>query len=566
MRSRFLFLLTLVSTVVRLQAQQQQSPLVQLDDQYKFADQLTAILDNDTANDNNALTSALGVSMAFSLVYPSMMGNAKNQTRAILGYPHYGSRRDLVWNATQMQLGALYAGTCLQRVGSEENSSCGLAEPTIRISNVIWVDSSASVDPDFAAVVGADNLVSLNFTSPTAGKAVNAWVSNATAGLIPEMVADGPLIPLVMLAVNAIYLKASWYHPFASTRTNQDVFYTTPRKTAIVSNPVNFMHMVEYFPYSHQVLPGFQVVQLPFAVDTLSMVVVMPVYDNNSNHNGNSNNNNSEPFLVTSSTLMPLLPQLQETRVALGMPKFQLDMEYSDNLKTALQSMGLVAPFKGGLCIFKDDCSSSIQTIIQKTFISVDEEGVEAAAVTGIAVAVSLPIDTPVEVILDNPFQFFIVDDVTGLVLFEGRLGNPELVDANTAFTARHADTDFWTSNFGVEATVRVAATPSSSSNTTALPSAGHTTTNTTAHSMAPMETPTQVQGPSSFHSPSMASVPSSPSPPFNKTTVSTSKQTSIVTSTSSAVAGLGSTHSHHGWHPLWLTMAAALFLQHFHP
>ena len=456
------FLLTILPAAL-LRAQPPAS-----EDQFEFADSLTSILheaNSTSGTSDNALTSALGVSMAFSLVYPSMSGNAAIQTQSVFGYPSSAST-ELVWNATQEQLGANYSGKCLQQAfdgGEGDDPSCSLAEPTIRISNVIWVDTASTVNPNYTAVVG-ESLELLNFSSQTAGNTVNAWVNNATEGLIPELVASGPLAPLVLLAVNAIYLKASWYNPFSALNTNQDFFYTSPSKTTALPNPVNFMHMVEYFPYSDQLVSGYQILQLPFAVQSLSMVVVFPVVDSRTSTS------------VSSSTLIPLLPLLSRTRVALGIPKFKLAMEYADTLKAALKKLGVVAPFDGGLCVFAKDCSSAIQTIIQKTFISVDEEGVEAAAVTGIAVGTSFPTDTPVEVLLDHPFQFFIVEDLTGVVVFEGKLGSPELVDSNAPLLAQHSDSDFWTSNnFGLSADPIQVVPTASATNTT-----NSTTSNTT--------------------------------------------------------------------------------------
>ena len=63
---------------------------------------------------------------------------------------------------------------------------------------------------------------------------------------------------------------------------------------------------------------------------------------------------------------------------------------------------------------------------VQKTYIDVDEEGTEAAAVTGLAVltASSLP-PPPIQFIVDRPFLFVLRDEVTGTDLFVGRIAHP---------------------------------------------------------------------------------------------------------------------------------------------
>lgn len=88
-------------------------------------------------------------------------------------------------------------------------------------------------------------------------------------------------------------------------------------------------------------------------------------------------------------------------------------------MKTSLQNLGLVAPFSGGLCVRQNSCDASIDFIIQKTVIDVNEEVVEAAAVTAIGVIESVPLPTAPKLMqLDRPFQFWIVHN--GLPLFEG--------------------------------------------------------------------------------------------------------------------------------------------------
>jgi Serpin (serine protease inhibitor) len=67
-------------------------------------------------------------------------------------------------------------------------------------------------------------------------------------------------------------------------------------------------------------------------------------------------------------------------------------------------------------------------------------------------VARSVPRDTPVEVMADLPFQFFIFDGATETVLFEGRVVDPKPKSTRAELTGKHTDTDFWLANFQVDA------------------------------------------------------------------------------------------------------------------
>ena len=69
------------------------------------------------------------------------------------------------------------------------------------------------------------------------------------------------------------------------------------------------------------------------------------------------------------------------------------------------------------------DGNIAISTVLQKTFIDVNETGTKAAAVTAIGVSCSTatPDEPEVrEVILDRPFVYFIIDNMTLTPLFAG--------------------------------------------------------------------------------------------------------------------------------------------------
>ena len=156
---------------------------------------------------------------------------------------------------------------------------------------------------------------------------------------------------------------------------------------------------------------------------------------------------------VASDQVVAALPQLDTTRVAIALPKYKFESEYSSSLMNSLMAVGLVAPFQGGLCVRQGSCGAFVDFVIQKTVIDVNEEGVEAAAVTAIGVGESAPPpDAPKLFLADHAFQFFIYDELTDTVLFEGRVGDPTPPESSTApLQSQHADSDFWSKNFGVE-------------------------------------------------------------------------------------------------------------------
>jgi serine protease inhibitor len=315
--------------------------------------------------------------------------------------------------------------------------------------------------------------VQTDFEAQESPTIVNQWVENSTNGMIDSILEDdNPLFPLnVLIAINSIYLKASWYEQFSKWLTNLDTFYDSALRSNRVSE-AHFMKMVRYFDYSHDALPGHQVIELPFDNSQMSMIFVLPFGD--------------VAGRVQLTDLIGILDALELTRVALSLPKFKFESTYGvyGEIMSALTKLGIVAPFtagSGALCgMFENisDCGNLIiDLVIQKTIIDVNENGVEAAAVTVIMVIVgSSPMEpeeplppNPVLMILDHPFQFFIYNKGQGLMLFEGRLGLPEVPEAEPAsplLDAQHLDADFWLSSFGVNP-IDPPANMSSTSNTT---------------------------------------------------------------------------------------------------
>eukprot|EP00984_Skeletonema_dohrnii_P003091 scaffold1036_cov135-Skeletonema_dohrnii-CCMP3373.AAC.1 len=416
-----------------------------------FSDQLTSQIYSNP----NEFSSALGVSMAFSLVYPGSTNDAVDEISTVFGYLNddNNDNMQLVWEDVSTSLTTRADGACVD--GDEERCYGGI-KPLLSIANSIWIDDGDALNADYEAVVGKYSQ-QIDFQSTDSPTVVNQWVNNQTNGLVDSIVQEGEPLPGVLVAINSIYLKASWAKQFYESNTNLDVFYSSPLRSNEVAK-AHFMHQVGEMLYSHDVLPGYQIVQLPFASSSMSMVFVLP-----------TSADNDDKALIPSSQLVPALNSLKETRVALALPKFKFESMYDDNLKEALQDIGIVSPFEAGtqsLCnIFAAEtypCDQLfISRVLQKTVVDVNEEGVEAAAVTALFISKTSfePYDEeePVLMMMDHPFQFIIYDEDEDLVLFEGRLGEPEILDgvesAPSSFLGDsvHADEDFWQSSFGVE-------------------------------------------------------------------------------------------------------------------
>jgi len=410
----------------------------------EFADQLTlAMYDSDS----NECSSALGVNMALSLVYPGATTESLvDQMESVLGYDAQSS---LVWESTVQALTAANDGQCLLPAwdNTADNTECVNEKPTLEIANSLWLDNGYSMMATYEQIVG-DLVKPMDLQSSDAGTRVNAWVEDNTNGLIETIVQEGPFSEgTFLVAVNSIYLKASWQTAFRDQWTRKNSFYTTRyNQETSFSSEAHFMHALNAFPYSDTALQGYQMVQLPFYGGSLSMIVVLPLADNLG--------------MAPSSNVMAALSQLTPTRVALSLPKFKFESTYESTLKNSLMSIGLTEPFdagalSGGFCGLVEGRCGYIDSIIQKTVIDVHESGVEAAAVTALTMrttSVDLEdVSKPVLVAANSPFQFFIYDEFQDVVLFEGRVTNPGISSSDDKKAIEEmSELNFWSETLGV--------------------------------------------------------------------------------------------------------------------
>jgi len=174
------------------------------------------------------------------------------------------------------------------------------------------------------------------------------------------------------------------------------------------------MHQTGRFPYFEN--DELQALELPYEGGRLSMLIILP-------KEGKFNEVEKE---MSAEAIGEIMNGTEETWVEVSLPKFSLEETY--RLRKTLVSMGMGSAFtlpdfsgispKGGL---------TISDVVHKTFISVAENGTEAAAATAVTITLAAaPGQEKLKVFnADHPFIFLIYDRKTGAMLFMGRLMNP---------------------------------------------------------------------------------------------------------------------------------------------
>src|SRR5665213_3273982 len=277
----------------------------------------------------------------------------------------------------------------------------------LEIANGLW--TSTSLKPTFvAATLQAyqAELATVTFQDPQTVNAINDWVSKQTHGKITEMV-QAPLESMLRLIVmNAIYFKGDWAVPFSPKQTHDKPFTLDNGQT--ISQPrMSWTGDFEY--YENEV---FQEVRLPYADGEASLGIILP-------------RKNLKDLLRTS------IPNgwggpMHLRKGTVELPRFKLKNSY--NLNDALKTLGMPLAFTRQ-ADFRGISTKGLYIgwVKQKTFVEVNEQGTEAAAVTGIgmeAMAVHRE-PPPFRMVVDRPFMVALLEKKTGLILFLGAIVDP---------------------------------------------------------------------------------------------------------------------------------------------
>lgn len=281
-----------------------------------------------------------------------------------------------------------------------------------QIANSIWSRLGFPVEEKFIDVNETHfdaEVRELDFGDPQSVDIINDWVNNNTEGKIKEILKDIPA-EIVMLLINAIYFKGDWTAKFDPDDTEDAPFYlsdgtTTECKMMEQENTVRFLATED-----------FSAIELPYGDGDFSMVILLPnqgveldaVIDRFSNENWNM-----------------WVASFHEADLLLKIPKFEL--EYEIELNDVLKALGMGIAFNQYLADFtgiNKDGNLYIDFVKHKTYVRVDEEGTEAAAVTAVGIGVTSG-GPPKSFVVDRPFAFVIRDSHSGTLLFMGKIVEP---------------------------------------------------------------------------------------------------------------------------------------------
>jgi len=323
---------------------------------------------------------------------------------------------------------------------SDETLQIGVAE-TVRslnasgggryemaVANSLWGQDGSPLRPEYLDLIarqfgGTMNVVDFHGAAEVARMAVNQWVEDRTRQKIRELIPPGGLSADTRLVLaNAIYFKGMWMLRFWESETREEPFWLEDGGT--VRAPL----MRQYGDVRYLQANGYQAVELDYEGGDLSMLVLLP----------DRRDGLRELEKALSARLFrDCVARMRYCEVELFLPRFT--MTRGIDMESELAALGMSLAFSPGEADFSgingrkppDADSLFISAVLHKAFVEVHERGTEAAAATLESVeftaALEPPPPPPPPPIFraDHPFLFAIYEQMSGAILFLGRVFDP---------------------------------------------------------------------------------------------------------------------------------------------
>lgn len=353
----------------------------------------SAILES---KNKNILISPLSAQLALAMTAGGANGETKNEMENLL--------------ADEIPLEELneYLYNYVKSLPSEDTGK-------LQIANSIWLrddDNSLVVKDDFLRN-NANYYDAQTYKLPFDEKALNSinnWVDKHTDGMIDKIIDDIDA-STIMYLINALVFDAEWETPYKEDKISDGTF------TSISGEQQNATMMTSS---ESQYLDDGKATGFikDYANGNYRFVALLPnegvdIYDY---ING-----------LAYEGILDTLNNAQTDSVMATMPKFSYSYELS--LNNTLIKLGMTSAFDENAADFSNmaECSSGniyIGDVLHKTFISVDEKGTKAGAVSKVEMAKNSMLEPGFIVNLDRPFVYMVVDGETNLPIFIGALMN----------------------------------------------------------------------------------------------------------------------------------------------
>lgn len=298
----------------------------------------------------------------------------------------------------------------INKVLSQNPGSISGSGNALKSANSIWINKrdGFTVKNEFKelteTVYGAA-AEELPFNDAAKEK-INSWVRKNTDNMIDSVI-NRINSDAMMYLINALAFDAKWEEPYKK----EDLAETEFTGEDGIKEAVSLMHSREGIYFKDDKAEGFKKY---YENGDYSFLAIKPLEGVNVKDYVND---------LSAEYIKKLMGEdegLIEARIVYAaIPKFMSD--YETELSGSLYQMGMSAPFAGGFDGISEDKDLRINEVIHKTHIDVFEEGTKAGAVTSVGLQVTgVYEENRVEVYLDRPFIYMIIDENEHIPIFTG--------------------------------------------------------------------------------------------------------------------------------------------------
>ena len=347
----------------------------------------------------NIACSPVNVYMALAMLAEVTEGESRRQLLAALGSDSLEALRTQaghIWNAHY----------------------CADNATTLTLANSLWLDEGLSYRDATAQTLADSYFASVlqgQLGSPEVNEALRAWINEQTGGLLEQQAADIDLPPETLFALaSTIYYRCSWDsgYQFSEKNNTTDTFYGPRQESSVTFMHRSFDNSAIYYGDTFLAFP----MQL---ADGSRMWLILP-----------DEGSSPQAFLEEGGleTILKGQAQSMDIKVNLSLPKF--DISANLQLESSMKALGITDVFDDQ-ADFSGILSQNLEgdrlgCASHAARVTIDEEGIEAAAYTILADAgAAPPRDTEeVNLVLDRPF-LFVIESRDGLPLFAGIVNDP---------------------------------------------------------------------------------------------------------------------------------------------
>lgn len=360
-----------------------------------------------SAYEGNVFLSPFSITAGLSMVYAGAEGDTETQIADAMGVVD-----EDVWHETM--------GALVQDLSGNRHRGY-----TLHTANAVWGQDSVPFQEAFsdrmADTYGAP-IEEIDFASDPEGarQEINGWVADNTDDIIQDAFAAGDIHTLTrMVLANAVFFQADWASQFDEDDTQDRDFTLASGESVQVPTMCQETEVYGHFAWDTEGEPETSVLRMPYEDEELSFIAILP-----GSHDGLAELEAD----LTGEALDSLIADTEDREEAwVCLPRFEVDYELP--LIDVLVDVGIEDLFDAeaadltGITAQENMADNYYVDVARhRAYVEVNEQGTRAAAFTGFAVADK---GGGASFVADHPFLYLIRDDLTGTILFMGRMEDP---------------------------------------------------------------------------------------------------------------------------------------------